>query len=398
MVGLAYLFERFPSFTQTFCYREIAELRRQSVSPAIYSVRRPTDEPAQNWDSAIIREVEYLPGEERLIRQVDQARRKKELPAAAVAEIESWGRKTDFLRLYQAAWLGPRLQARGITHLHAHFAGLAARTAWWIERFFGIGFSFTAHANDIFAPKSFEISLGKLIEGARAVVTVSDFGVRFLQDNFPAAAGKIERIYNGIDLGRVRAAEFGAGTPLIISVGRLIEKKGFGDLIEACRLLRDRGLDFRCEIIGEGPLRADLRAQIAAAGLTNLVSLPGPLPQEEVLARLARSRVFALPCVAETGGGMDNLPTVIMEAMAASLPVVSTAIGGVPEMVEEGVTGWLLSEHQPAALADALGRLLTDRALGRSLGKAGRARAEKLFGSESSGRSLRALSHRLGAI
>ena len=398
MVGLAYLFERFPSFTQTFCYREIAELRRQSLSPAIYSVRRPRDEPAQNWDSAIIREVEYLPGEEQLIREVDQARRKKELPAAAVAEIETWGRKTDFLRLYQAAWLVPRLQARGITHLHAHFAGLAARTAWWIQRFFGIGFSFTAHANDIFAPKSFEISLGKLVEGARAGVTVSDFGVRFLQANFPAAAGKFERIYNGIDLGRVRAAEFRAGTPLIISIGRLIEKKGFGDLVEACRLLRDRGLDFRCEIIGEGPLEAGLRAQTAAAGLTNLVSLPGPLPQEEVLARLARSRVFALPCVADTGGGMDNLPTVIMEAMAASLPVVSTPIGGVPEMVEEGVTGWLLPEHQPAALADALGRLLNDRDLARSLGEAGRARAEKFFGIENSARSLRALFHRLGAI
>ena len=398
MVGLAYLFERFPSFTQTFCYREIAELRRQSASPAIYSVRRPTDEPAQTWDSAIIREVEYLPGEERLIREVDQAQRKKQLPAAAVAEIEAWGRKTDFLRLYQAAWLGPRLQARGITHLHAHFAGLAARTAWWIERFFGIGFSFTAHANDIFAPKSFEISLGKLVEGARAVVTVSDFGVRFLQDNFPVAAGKIERIYNGIDLGWVRAAEFGAGTPLIISVGRLIGKKGFGDLVEACRLLRDRGLDFRCEIIGEGALEAELRAQIATTGLTNFVSLPGPLAQEEVLARLARGRVFALPCVADTGGGMDNLPTVIMEAMAASLPVVSTPIGGVPEMVEEGVTGWLLPEHQPAALADALGRLLNDRDMARSLGKAGRARAEKLFGIENSARSLRALFHRLGAI
>ena len=398
MVGLAYLFERFPSFTQTFCYREIAELRRQSVSPAIYSVRQPTGEPAQNWDSAIIRDAEHLPGEEQLIRAADQAQRKKQLPAAAVAEIEAWGRKTDFLRLYQAAWLGPRLQARGITHLHAHFAGLAARTAWWIERFFGIGFSFTAHANDIFAPKSFEISLGKLVEGARAVVTVSDFGVRFLQENFPAAAGKIERIYNGIDLGRVRAAEFDAGTPLIISVGRLIEKKGFGDLVEACRLLRDRGLDFRCEIIGEGPLEAALRAQTAAARLTNLVSLPGPLPQEEVLARLARSRVFALPCVAETGGGMDNLPTVIMEAMAASLPVVSTPIGGVPEMVEEGVTGWLLPEHQPAALAAALGPLLNDRDLARSLGEAGRARAEKLFGIENSARSLRALFHRLGAI
>src|SRR5712691_6040036 len=147
MSGLAYLFERFPSFTQTFCYREIAELRRQGVSPAIFSVRRPVNEPAQDWDASIVDQVEYLPGDEQLVGEVDRAARKAKLPESAKREIAAWGRKTDFLRLYQAAHLGPRLQALGVRHLHAHFAGLAARTAYWIERFFGIGFSFTAHAN-----------------------------------------------------------------------------------------------------------------------------------------------------------------------------------------------------------------------------------------------------------
>jgi glycosyltransferase involved in cell wall biosynthesis len=397
MTGLAYLFERFPSFTQTFCYREIAELRRQSVYPAIYSVRRPTDEPGQSWDHAIIREVEYLPGEEQLIRGFDQARRKKQLPVAAVDQIEAWGRKTDFLRLYQAAWLGPRLQARGITHLHAHFAGLAARTAWWVERFFGIGFSFTAHANDIFAPKPFEVSLGRLIEGARAIVTVSEFGVCYLREKFPGQGGKIWRVYNGVELERFPAADFNPPVPVVISVGRLIEKKGFGDLIEACRVLRDRGYDFRCEIIGDGPLEQELRGRIESAGLTSVVALAGPLPQEEVIARLARSRVFALPCVSEAGGGMDNLPTVIMEAMAAGLPVVSTPLGGVPEMVEEGVTGLLSGEHEPAALADSLGRLLGNREFAQSLGQAGRRRAAECFAIEQSGRALIKLFRDLGA-
>ena len=382
MNSFAYLFERFPSFTQTFCYREVAEMRRQGANPAIFSVRRPVGEPAQEWDAEIVREVRYLPADEDLVRQVDTALRKGKLPANAEREIRAWGRKTDFLRLYQAAFLGPQLHALGVRHVHAHFAGLAARTAYWIQRFFGIGFSFTAHANDIFAPKPFEISLHDLVRSARAVVTVSEFGVHFLGEKFPEAAGKIRCVYNGIDLSRFERADLSATDPMIVSIGRLIEKKGFGDLIEACQLLRARGVNFRCEIIGEGPLESALREQITSSGLSGVVILTGPLAQSEVVERLARATVFALPCVTETGGGMDNLPTVLMEAMASSLPVVSTRIGGVPEMVVEGSTGLLVAEHQPTALAEALARILADQALAKSLGEAGRQRAADLFSVE----------------
>jgi colanic acid/amylovoran biosynthesis glycosyltransferase len=398
MSGLAYLFQRFPSFTQTFCYREIVELRRQGISPAIFSMRRPVDEPAQDWDAAIVGEVEYLPGDEQVVREVDRAARKEKLPESVPREIAAWGRKTDFLRLYQGAYLGPRLQASAVRHVHAHFAGLAARTAYWIERFFGIGFSFTAHANDIFAPKPFEISLGKLIGAARAVVTVSDFGVRFLREKYPEDAAKIHRIYNGIDLARFPRAELAATPPAMVSIGRLIEKKGFHDLIEACRVLCERGVGFRCEIIGEGPLEGSLRDQITAAGLAKLVTLTGPLPQGEVIKRLARSALFVLPCVAEVGGGMDNLPTVVMEAMAAGLPVISTALGGVPEMVREGITGLLVPEHQPVVLADALAQILADQRLARSLGEAGRQRAAELFAIDKSAEALRALFQLIGAF
>jgi glycosyltransferase involved in cell wall biosynthesis len=398
MIGLAYLFERFPSFTQTFCYREVRELRRQGVFPAIFSVRRPGDEPVQEWEMSIVREVEYLPGDEGLVREVDRALRKKRLPARAAEELAAWGRKTDFLRLYQAAWLGPHLQALGVRHVHAHFAGLAARTAFWLERLFGVSFSFTAHANDIFAPKPFEISLGKLMDTARAIVSVSDFGVRFLREKYPGDAGKIQRVYNGIDLADFQVADLAAPAPAIVSIGRLIEKKGFSDLIEACRLLFERGIDFRCEIIGEGPLEPALREQIRTAGLTSSVTLSGPLAQEEVRARLARSAIFVLPCVTEAGGGVDNLPTVIMEAMAAALPVVSTTIGGVPEMVQDGITGFLLPEHQPGALADILSRLLSEPGLCRSLGKAGRERATRLFALDQNVQTLRALFQQLGAL
>ncbi|PYJ07206.1 MAG: hypothetical protein DMF06_16370 [Verrucomicrobia bacterium] len=391
MPEVAYLFERFPSFGQTFCYREVAELERQGTTVQVYAIRRPGGEPKQDWDEQLVRRVHYLPEENELVREVDQSLRAGKVPEAARAAIEQWGRQSDFLRLYQAVYVGLRMQQDGVRRVHAHFAGMAARTAFWINQFFGIPFSFTAHANDIFAPRDFVVSLAKLADAAVGIVTVSDYAAEFLRNRFPEAAGKVHRIYNGVDLARFHRVTVDNGIPAIVSIGRLIEKKGFADLISACGLLKSRGRLFACEIIGEGPLEAALQSQIAEDGLEACVRLAGPLTQSEIALRLSHATIFALSCVREEGGGMDNLPTVIMEAMAAGLPVVSTALAGVPEMVETGVNGVLVLEHHPTALAAAIEYLIADPVEARRFGDRGRALAQEKFSIEASAQALRAL-------
>ncbi len=200
---------------------------------------------------------------------------------------------------------------------------------------------------------------------------------------------RIHRVYNGVDLSRFHPADFGNGTPVIISIGRLIEKKGFEDLIAACGLLKPIGQHFQCVIIGEGPLESKLRDQIASAGLEEMVSLVGPETQSQIALRLAHATIFVLPCIHEQGGGMDNLPTVIMEAMAAGLPVISTPIAGVPEMVENGVNGFLVPEHDPDAISSAIKHLISDPEHARSLGDRGREIAREKFSIETSVHALR---------
>ncbi|MEN3370675.1 MAG: hypothetical protein V7609_2818 [Verrucomicrobiota bacterium] len=395
MREIAYLFERFPSFGQTFCYREVEELERQGTQVQVYSIRRPVDEPAQDWDEQIVRRVHYLPEEAALVREVDAALRRGTVPGAVREAVEKWGRQSDFLRLYQAIHIGLRMQENNIAQVHAHFAGMAARTAFWIHRFFGIPFSVTAHANDIFAPRDFVVSLPKLMESAAAVVTVSDYAANHLRVRFPESAARIHRVYNGVNLSRFYPSDPGSGIPAIVSVGRLIEKKGFADLIEACRLLTSRGRAFVCEIIGEGPLESALRAQIAEAGLESCVKLAGPQTQSQIALRLAHATIFVLPCTREEGGGMDNLPTVIMEAMAAGLPVISTPLAGIPEMVEHEVNGELVPEHDPPAICAAMERLISEPERARRLGDRGRQIAREKFSIETSARSLRALFEKL---
>src|SRR5438067_1392178 len=287
MARFAYLFERFPSFGQTFCYREVAELARQGIAPPIFSIRNPKDEPPQDWDARIVSRVHYLPGEERLLDDVQRASKKRKRSSEIVTALDEWGRRTDFLRLCQGVYVGLSLQELGIRHVHAHFAGMAARTAFWIDRFFRIPFSFTAHANDIFAPRNFEIGLEKLVDAARVIVTETDYAAQFLRERFPEHANRIHRIYNGLKLTEFGQATFASTPPLILSIGRLITKKGFADLIRACGLVAERGKSFQCEIIGEGPLENELRMQIERLGLQDRIILSGAKPQRELRQRLA---------------------------------------------------------------------------------------------------------------
>jgi colanic acid/amylovoran biosynthesis glycosyltransferase len=391
MARFAYLFERFPSFGQTFCYREVAELDRQDIAPPIFSIRDPKDEPPQDWDTRIVERVHYLPEEKELLEEVRRAAKKEKIGADIVAAVDEWGRRADFLRLYQAVHVGLRLRQMEINHVHAHFAGMAARTAFWINKFFSITFSFTAHANDIFSPRQFEIGLDKLVDRACAIVTETDFAARFLRERFSHRADRVHRIYNGLDLAEFGRADFSSTPPLIIAVGRLIPKKGFGDLIRTCALLAERGKSFRCEIIGEGPLNDELRRQIGELCLQNNVVLAGAQPQTQLRRRLAAANVFVLPSVIDPDGGMDNLPTVIMEAMATRLPVVSTNIGGIPEMVVENETGFLVQSGDAKAMADAIETVIGDCSSATRLGHSGYERVRALFSIENNVRELCAL-------
>lgn len=394
--SFAYLFERFPSFVQTFVYREAVEMVRQGMNPWLVSLRRP-DDPGDLAERVDV-EIFYALEEKELRAEVDARRARRELPWKVRRVIPRRRSEPDAQRMFEAIWLAPRLRERGIRHVHAHFGGVAARTAWWLRELFGFSYSFTGHANDIFCPTDFPVSNADLVRGATFVVTETDFARQWMEEQYPWARGKVFRVFNGISMEGFPPRATVPGPARIISVGRYVEKKGFGDLIRACGMLRDRGLEFTCEIIGGGPLEVRLREQIAEARLADVVRLLGPRAQNEVRRQLAGADLFVLACVPEADGGSDNLPTVIMEAMACGVPVVSTRLAGVPEMIESGCDGLLVSPRDPAGLADAMQQLLTDRAQAVSFGERAQASAREKFAVDQTTQALRNLLTRCARV
>jgi colanic acid/amylovoran biosynthesis glycosyltransferase len=393
--GFAYLFERFPAKTQTFCQREVRAMLTGGMNPLIVSLR-PADE-GENWTTEWEANLHYVPPlSEEITGSAAKRREMFRPPEAMEAVLAAWQGTADKRRVYEALQLGPWLRERGIRHVHAHFAGIASRTAYWVKRFYGIPFSFTGHANDIFCESDAPVSRDDLVREARFLVTETEFSRRWLQERHRTEEGKIFRVYNGIDLRDFAAVEAGAQPRRIVSVGRLIEKKGFDVLIEACALLAGRGESFECEIIGEGPMESALRELAEARGVASRVRFAGAKRGSEVREALRSARVFALPCVTEAAGGMDNLPTVIVEAMATGLPVVSTPIAGVPEMIEPGSTGTLVPERDAAALAEAFASFLKDPDAATRMGLAGRRKAESAYEVSGTTRQLRDLLVRFG--
>ncbi len=382
---LAYIFERFPAPTQTFCVREVSELQARGLTFPIFSLRQDPEAHRIALPEPVAGSLTRLPDADQLRDFYTAEKKANRLPQAAVLTVRHWGERSDKERVYEAIWLGQTLAASSVTHVHCHFAGLAARTCWWLRQLYGIRYSFTAHANDVFCQEESAVSLAHLLHGAEGIVTVSEFTAQWLRERFPSESKKIRVVYNGLELETIAAETVQvpkAEPPLIASVGRLIEKKGFDDLITACAHLRDKGIPYQCEIVGGGPDEAKLTAQIRELGLADQVKLLGSQGQEAVRELLGRASIFALPCVTERSGGMDNLPTVLMEAMAAHLPCASTYLAGVPEMVEHKVTGLLCGERQPEAFADLLAQLLTNPELRQTMGKAGWDRAKRLFAVE----------------
>lgn len=354
MKRVAYVLKAFPRLSQTFVVNELRAHERAGFRPTIFVLRPPKPEDRDLLSPPLTAPIVSIFGPEESI-----------VPELVTA-----------------------IRAGGIEHLHAHFGNLATRVARAAARECGITYSFTAHARDIFSATVDPLELRGKLEDARDVVTVSRFNVEYLRATFGTRATLVR---NGLPLSDHPWSPPEGRASRLLAVGRLIEKKGFGDLIDAVARLRDGGLHVPLDIVGDGPERDALAARVDAHGLAGLVTLHGALPPPEVRKRIAAAGALVAPCVVAADGDRDGLPTVLLEALALGTPCIGTAVTGIPEVVRDGETGLLVPPGQVEVLADACARILCDDGLRAAVSRAGRRLVEEEYDSDRNARQLRRL-------
>jgi glycosyltransferase involved in cell wall biosynthesis len=275
------------------------------------------------------------------------------------------------------------MQADGVDHIHAHFANHPAAAAFIIHRMTGIPYSFTAHGADFQVDQHM---LSEKVREAAFVVAISNYNKEFIVEKCGEGyRDRIKVIHCGVDTSifvpvvRNEMKDAGNKPFVILCVGTMYEVKGHTYLIEACRLLKERGVHFICNLIGDGPFQLDLSVQVEKSNLTEHVIFQGQRTRQEIAEFLKKSDVLALPSIPTSSGRREGIPVVLMEAMASGIPVVASNISGIPELVENEVSGLLLQPRDPEALASALLQLYQDPSLSRRLGDAGRHRVLNEF-------------------
>lgn len=427
---VAYVMNGFPRLSETFIAHEIHQLERLGLPLRLFSVKRENEPLVHPVVGAIRAPLEYLPRATSLSgtallpwlrlngptfaaahARVLRRRPLAWLATAASALALAWRhrsreagapfalKKVFIKEFLQAGHIADAVQRAGdVGHLHGHFCHGVATITWFASRLTGLPFSFTAHAKDIYQP---ELNPGRLLErklgAARFVATCTCANADVLKGRHPRPC-EVHTIYHGLDTDWFSPAPAPAGAdavPLILSVGRFVEKKGFEHLVDACALLKARGVRFGCTIVGEkGSAYDAVQAQVARLGLQDHVMLQRAVAQDALRDIYRRARVFALPCQVMDDGDRDGFPNVLAEAMAMGVPVVTTPISGIPEMIDDGVQGLLVAPRDAAALADALQKVLTDATLHRTLAAAGRERICERFDSRRTTVALRDLFQR----
>lgn len=369
---IGYVVKRYPRYSETFIVNEILAHEAADWEIEVFALRPPVDSHFQDSISRVRAPVTYL-----TVKSMKAAALWKSLQESAAEFPGFWPslervEGEDVTDVLQALQLARHVRRKRIDHLHAHFATSAAAVARLASHFAGVPYTLTAHAKDIYHDSVRPSDLRRRLHDAYAAVTVSDFNVCHLKETWPSLSPRVHRIYNGMHLEQLNYSPPAERPRQIIAVGRLIAKKGFSDLLDACHLLRQRQVDFRCVIIGAGELEQALQEQIDRLSLAPDVELMGPRPQREVIRAIQDASVMAAPCVISEDGNRDGLPTVLLEAMALGTPCVATDVTGIPEVVQHERTGLLIQQNDPAGLATALERLLEDSALRQRL--AGNAR------------------------
>lgn len=388
---IGYVVKRYPRYSETFVVNEVLAHEAAGASIEIFALHSGNDSHFQDAISRVRAPVTYLSAES--VKSVDFWERMRRMcnehsipwRALEAAQFDEWR------DVYQALMLAQHVKARNIGHLHAHFATSAASVARLAALFCGISFSITAHAKDIFHESVKDEDLLRKTSDADAVITVSDYNLSFLRERFPHQREKFTRIYNGLDLSQLSFGPQRQSRRVVLGIGRLVEKKGFDQLIHASAILKQRGVDFHCQIIGEGEEEPSLRALIRSLDVASHVTLVGPRPQREVFAALRQAAIFAAPCLVGGDGNRDGLPTVLLEAMALGTPCISTDVTGIPEVIQNGETGCVVPQRNPQALADACQELLSQPLLADQLAWRGRQRIESAFDIAANSRAMREL-------
>lgn len=384
---VAYVVKRYPRFSETFIVNEILAHEKAGLELEIISLYPPNDTHFQNALSRVRAPVTYLSASGLKALEFWNTLKQASCAVPGLYSRLSHSQYEEPNEVYQAALLAKLVREKNIDHLHAHFASTATSVARLASYFANVPYSFTAHAKDIFHDSVKPNELSQKLLDASAVITVSDYNVKFLQENY--MTNRLHRIYNGLDLETFSFEAPVQRSPLIAAVGRLVEKKGFMDLLESCAILAKRGVMFQCEIIGDGEEKGLLEERIRDLALENHVQLLGARPQQEVIAKIQEASVFALPSVVGEDGNRDGLPTVLLEAMALGTACVSTDVTGIPEILQNEETGLQVPQRDPFAVANALERLLFDSELRLRLAVNARGLIEREFDIERNAAKLR---------
>ena len=388
-IRVGYVLKMYPRFSETFIVTELLSMEEQGVDLEIFSLRSPVDGRFHESLARVKAPVCYLDAGGKASEAWETLRRGRSALGSRLEHELDELLEVSLIDACQAIELALAVRRRGITRLHAHFATVATTVARLASRLADVPYSFTLHAKDIFHEGVDQAQLRTKLADSAAAITVSDFNERYLKTRFGDSAKTVVRVYNGIDLDLFSMEPPVSRPPVVVAVGRLVEKKGFHHLLDAIALLVRRGRTVHLDLVGGGIEQAGLKARADALGVAGQVTFHGPLTQLEARDRIRGAAVLAAPCIVGADGNRDGLPTVILEGLALGTPVVATPVTGIPEAVIDGRTGLLVPEGDVPALADALCRLMDDPDLRCRLADAGRRHVEANFDSRVNVRQLR---------
>lgn len=394
---IAYIMSRFPKLTETFILYEILALEKMGVRVEIFPLLRERQTVMHPEAAAMVARAHFHPFISLPILQAQWyfIRRNPSAYFGVITEILHgtlgslnffFGALGIFAKTVRIAY---EMKHLGVTHVHAHFATHPALAGLIIKRLTGIPFSFTAHGSDLHVERRM---LDKKVEAAAFAVTVSEYNKEIiLRECRRNARRKVFVVHCGVD-----PEEF---TPTsqkkdrtqpfqILCVASFEEVKGHQYLLEACKALEERGVDFECHLVGYGPRKEEVERQIAQLKLQGRIIIHGGLPRREVIRMLAEADVKALASVPTRGGKREGIPVVLMEAMACGLPVVSSKLSGIPEVVADGRSGFLVNPRDVRGIADSLYKLYRSPELRHAMGQAGREIVLKEFDLRRNAKSL----------